>query len=127
MELIQELGMKQKISQETIQYMGILQMGTQELKAYLQEVMLENPVIEMEEIHRESGREETERKLQWLEAGDYQNQVYYRQEREQGEELTTETEQNLTDYLLEQLLYMDLEKKQADILAYMIQCLDENG
>ena len=86
MELIQELGMKQKISQETIQYMGILQMGTQELKAYLQEVMLENPVIEMEEIHRESRREETERKLQWLEAGDYQNQVYYRQERDQGEE-----------------------------------------
>lgn len=127
MELTQELGMKQKISQETIQYMGILQMGTQELKEYLQEVMLENPVVEMEEIHRESRREETERKLQWLEAGDYQNQVYYRQEREQREELTTETEQNLTDYLLEQLLYMDLEKEQADILSYMIQCLDENG
>ena len=49
MELRQETELQQKISQNTIQAVSILQMGNQELEEYLETMALENPVIETEE------------------------------------------------------------------------------
>lgn len=49
MELRQETELQQKISQNTIQAVSILQMGNQELEDYLENMALENPVIETEE------------------------------------------------------------------------------
>lgn len=127
MELKQELGLKAKISQKMVQSVSILQMGNLELKEYLQNVMLENPVIELEETRRESSTEEIAGKLQWLEAGDYQNKIYYQQEKESSRELSAPENVELKDYLLEQLLYMDISRKQGRILKYMIQSLDDSG
>ena len=45
MELRQETELQQKISQNTIQAVSILQMGNQELEEYLETMALENPVI----------------------------------------------------------------------------------
>lgn len=127
MELKQELGLKPQISQETVLAVSVLQMGTQELKEYLQEVMLENPVMELEETYGTDSGVEAEKKLQWLEAGDYQNKFYYQQELEDSREPAAPETMDLREYLMEQLIYMNIEKKYVPILNYMIQSLDEHG
>ena len=49
MELKQELKLKQTLSQKMIQSANILQMGQIELKEYIEEMALENPVVDREE------------------------------------------------------------------------------
>lgn len=128
MELKQELGLKARISQEMIQSASVLQMNTQEITAYLQEIMLENPVMEMEETRSLPQDRELERKLEWLETGDYQNKIYYRQEREsQSQDMAEPGEPDLREYLLEQLIYMEVEQSLVPVLRYLIQSLDEQG
>ena len=78
MELKQELEIQARVSQEMVQAVSILQMTAWDLKEYVQEAMLENPVIELEETTRKQDNEEIVRKLEWMENGDYQNKVYYR-------------------------------------------------
>ena len=46
MELKQELEIQARVSQEMVQAVSILQMTAWDLKEYVQEAMLENPVIE---------------------------------------------------------------------------------
>ena len=76
MELKQELEIQARVSQEMVQAVSILQMTAWDLKEYVQEAMLENPVIELEETTRKQDNEEIVRKLEWMENGDYQNKVY---------------------------------------------------
>lgn len=127
MELKQELKVQNKISQETVQAVSVLQMTGLELKEYIQEKMLENPVIELEEAKENPEESDILRKMKWLESGDYQNKIYYRQEAEENREFSVEKEPSLTEYLMEQLLYMEIEKKMLPVLKYMIQSLDEQG
>ena len=87
MELKQELEIQARVSQEMVQAVSILQMTAWDLKEYVQEAMLENPVIELEETTRKQDNEEIVRKLEWMENGDYQNKVYYQQELEESNEL----------------------------------------
>ena len=56
MELKQELKLKQTLSQKMIQSANILQMGQIELKEYIEEMALENPVVDLEEREPENGR-----------------------------------------------------------------------
>ena len=86
MELKQELEIQARVSQEMVQAVSILQMTAWDLKEYVQEAMLENPVIELEETTRKQDNEEIVRKLEWMENGDYQNKVYYQQELEESNE-----------------------------------------
>lgn len=127
MELKQELEIQTKVSQEMVQAVSVLQMTAWDLKQYVQEVMLENPVIELEERSKKQENDDTMRKLEWLENGDYQNKVYYQQELEESSEFWKENEPDLREYLLEQLAFMDLDKKVSSIISYMIQSLDERG
>ena len=127
MELKQELEIQARVSQEMVQAVSILQMTAWDLKEYVQEAMLENPVIELEETTRKQDNEEIVRKLGWMENGDYQNKVYYQQELEESNEFWEENEPDLREYLLEQMAFMDLDKKAASIIRYMIQSLDERG
>ena len=59
MELKQELKLKQTLSQKMIQSANILQMGQIELKEYIEEMALENPVVDLEEREPENGRPRT--------------------------------------------------------------------
>lgn len=106
MELKQELEIQTKVSQEMVQAVSVLQMTAWDLKQYVQEVMLENPVIELEERSKKQENDDTMRKLEWLENGDYQNKVYYQQELEESSEFWKENELDLREYLLEQLAFM---------------------
>lgn len=127
MELRQKLETQTKISQEMVQAVSILQMTAWDLKQYVQEAMLENPVIELDETIKKQENDDAIRKLEWLENGDYQNKVYYQQEMEESSEFWEENEPDLREYLLEQLAFMDLNQRISSIISYMIQSLDERG
>ncbi len=96
MALSLELTQKQTLSTRMLQTLGILQMSAQELESYIQNVSLENPVIELtpgddasfsfNDIKPDNfdKRQDILRKLDWLEATDLQNKVYYDEDRDMG-------------------------------------------
>lgn len=128
MELRQETELQQKISQNTIQAVSILQMGNQELEEYLETMALENPVIETEEksMITDIGQD-GERKIPRKSYEDYQNRAY-RDEGAEKEDFRGEEDRiSLEDFLLEQVLYMNIEESCASVLKYLIYDLDERG
>lgn len=131
-----ELSLKQKqlLTQQQLQSIEILQLSTLELSQYLQALAMENPVIDLEEPPHEplSPDPDILHRLQWLEDNDHQNRYYLR-----GEEDTLDPfyqvghsgglEESLTSFLLRQLERMDLNKATADLVHYLILCLDDDG
>ena len=128
-----ELAQKQILSQHLIQSMEILQMSTQELESYLENLSMENPVIEIESTASgEAGERETmlARKLEWLESTDYQNKVYYREDNTDSESYwqdICDSGEVLSDYLIAQLPSLKLTAQERQIIEFLIYSLDENG
>lgn len=73
MELIQEQRQIQALSPQMLQSMEILQMGTLELHEYIEEQLLENPVLEREENYTQEGGSRLLRKLEWMAAGSHRS------------------------------------------------------
>lgn len=116
-----------------IQSAQILQMSSQELEAYMKEISLENPVIDLDEQYETGSYDgEIRRKIEWLESSDEQNRVYYNNDyTEDGERdcwnFDTEEGESLAEYLLSQLLTKNLTKQQVKIAEYIVNCLDDKG
>lgn len=155
MNLSFELSQKQVLSQHMVQSVEILQMSVQELEHYIETLAVENPVIELHdsagdrisegteevtwqdsistELHREvMHRTDLQRKLEWLEATDMQNSVYYQQERDeqQGQEQWRDSEgeqEDLKEYLLSQLIFQKYAPSERTIVEFMVQSLDSRG
>ena len=135
MELKQELKLKQTLSQKMIQSANILQMGQIELKEYIEEMALENPVVDLEERELENGRLEENgelnekiRRLEELASLDRQNQTYYQDEEEEAGRLEPGRSQDgLLESLLEQACMLHLTKREEKIFRYMIKNLDASG
>lgn len=127
-----KIGQVQKISQNMIQQVNVLQMSAQELTEYVKEMSMENPLMDLEEPEPESPDQERLRKLEWLSDMDEQNRIYYRQEHEESEESGIadrweEEEETLSESLLQQLLggpYTDI---QMEIFRYLAESLDSRG
>lgn len=121
------------LSQKMIQSAQILQMSSQELEAYMKEISLENPVIDLDEQYETGSYDgEIRRKIEWLESSDEQNRVYYNNDyTEDGERdcwnFDTEEGESLAEYLLSQLLTKNLTKQQVKIAEYIVNCLDGKG
>lgn len=135
MELKMDISQKQVLSQHMVQSMEILQMSAQELESYIENLALENPVIELPDSHSsqpDTRQEDLQRKLDWLESTDLQNKVYYQQERS-AENMqnnwhdSRESEEDLSDYLLSQLLLTDYSKQDRAIIEFLVQSLDSRG
>lgn len=127
-----KVGQVQKISQNMIQQVNILQMSSQELTEYVKELSLENPMMELEEPEAESPEQERLRKLEWLSDMDEQNRIYYRQEREESSDLGMgdrgePEEETLAESLLQQLLGGPYSDYQMGIFKYLAECLDSRG
>lgn len=83
MELKLEQRQAQVLSPQMIQSMKLLQMGTAELRDYLQEQLQENPALESEEcipVPVEDDRDQLLQKLEWLRTTDMQNGWYHRED-----------------------------------------------
>ena len=135
MELKQELKLKQTLSQKMIQSANILQMGQIELKEYIEEMALENPVVDLEEREPENGRLEENgelnekiHRLEELASLDRQNQTYYQDEEEEAGRLEPgRSQEGLLESLLEQACMLHLTKREEKIFRYMIKNLDASG
>ncbi len=126
------LEQKQMLSQRMIQSVEILQMNVQELDSYLKELTLENPLVELED-NREAPqvKSDLQRKLEWLEAADEQNRVYYGRDYEEEQErdawnLPAE-EENLPQYVLSQLIPLAKDDREGRIYHYLAYSLDSRG
>ncbi len=128
-ELTIEQTQKLSMTPELIQAIQILQFNNQELSDYVQNELLENPVLEAEKSYdaqevdiREKIREadyEEERFRQWEYRPDDDDDYTYEQ--------YVYEEDTLTDYLMSQLQFSRLTGQMATIGRYIIEVIDDNG
>ena len=128
-ELTIEQTQKLSMTPELIQAIQILQFNNQELVDYVQNELLENPVLEKKKEYdtqevdiREKIREadyEEESFKQWEYSPDEDDDYTYEQ--------YVSEEDTLTDYLFMQLQFSNLKGKHAAIGKYIIEAVDDNG
>ena len=128
-ELTIEQTQKLSMTPELIQAIQILQFNNQELVDYVQNELMENPVLEAEKSYdaqevdiREKIREadyEEQSFRQWEYAPDDDDDYTYEQ--------YAWEEDTLTDYLLSQLQFSKLKDPKAKIGRYIIEAIDDNG
>ena len=129
-ELTIEQTQKLSMTPELIQAIQILQFNNQELSDYIQNELLENPVLEAEksdgndEIDIREKIAESEYELdtyrQWEGSGDDDDNDY-------TYEQYVSFKYTLIDYLLGQLQFSSLKGRCAEIGRYMIEAIDDNG
>lgn len=69
---------EQTPSPQETQFAGVLQMGVQELRDYVETALQENPVFELSDPGEEMLEDPNfARKREWLEAGDWQDSYYH--------------------------------------------------
>ena len=132
MDIQLEQTQNQVLSQKMIQSVKILQMSAGELTDYVKELSMENPVVELEEVHGEDPDSERLKKLEWLSGLDEQNRIYYRQESEDSDmnnimNIGGREEETLKDSLMSQLIGKEFSQKEFEIFEYIAECLDSRG
>ena len=134
MELHMEQKQTQTLSPQMMQSMEILQMGSQELLEYIEDVVQENPVLEPEEHHdRQDEISLLRRKLEWLESTDPQNRYYHQQDTEEDTDplsnygSVTDEDENLYHYVLSQVKILGLEGEVERAAAFLVESLNQNG
>ena len=128
-----DMMQKQRLSQNMIQSAEILQMSSQELNIYIRELAMENPLVDLEELDNQGNREQTDRKLEWLDQIDENNRVYSKQERNDEDKdnlwnfIGDSMEDDLSRYLLSQLPAYRLSDSEEKMIGFMIESLDSRG
>ena len=150
-DLTIEQTQKLSMTPELIQAIQILQFNTQELDAFLQEELLENPVLEVGKIEEEvpttsdeiinTDTLETEKpediekefdlreKIKEAEYDDisYKQWEYSKKDNEYTFEQFVSEEKTLQDILLDQLNFSKLKESELVIGRYIVEAIDENG
>ncbi|MCI9141590.1 MAG: RNA polymerase factor sigma-54 [Lachnospiraceae bacterium] len=127
-----EQANSQILSQKMIQAVNILQMGTQELSAFIQEFSMENPVVDVEIQEEEAREDERLKKIEWLAELDEQNREYYSTERRESEgwefDHVSQNENNsLKETLMMQLIGCGHSVLEMELFSYIADCLDSRG
>ncbi len=124
----------QTLSPQMLQSMEILQMSAQELLEHIQEVVQENPVLELKDACDEQDEFSVlQRKLDWLESTDVQNRIYHQDDTsEPGDPVSTygtveEWEENLYFYLFAQLQGEDFPPEVLASAKFIIESLNQIG
>ncbi len=128
-ELTIEQTQKLSMTPELIQAIQILQFNNQELVDYVQNELMENPVLEAEKSY---DAQDVDIRAKIREA-DYEEQSFRQWEYspDDDDDYTYEQyaweEDTLTDYLLSQLQFSSLKDIKAKIGRYIIEAIDDNG
>lgn len=131
----QTQAQKQILSQKQIQFVKILQMGTQELNSYLNDFQLENPVVELEpplfQPAGDSGAERMREVVSWISSGGPRTpseNAFEDDERHSFEEMVRAPDErgDLQSYLISQFDF-SLTRVDLSLLDYLIHSLDESG
>ncbi|WP_418750970.1 RNA polymerase factor sigma-54 [Frisingicoccus sp.] len=135
MDIRLSVTQNQILSQKMIQSMEILQMSSQELNEYIKEVALENPVVDIEEAYETPDKAaDLVKKLEWLDSIDERNRIYYRQEYSSEDandkrlmDYSENMGEELSEYVMDQLLTVELTDLQYDVIQFMVYSLDSKG
>lgn len=133
MELVQK--QVQRLSQQQLQSVELLQMSSLELAGYLQDLSQENPVIDLDDtLPAPEPRPEDEllHRLEWLEDNDRQNRYYQSMGDDELDPMARVgnsggLEESLSQFLRRQLERMELDQDTKQTVGYLASCLDENG
>ncbi|MGN1140036.1 MAG: RNA polymerase factor sigma-54 [Oliverpabstia sp.] len=123
---------KQRVSQNVIQRVTVLQMNGLELTDYIKELSLENPLVEIEENGTDTEDKVRLEKLEWLSEFDEQNRIYVWEDQEDSDKgdilnLGQSQEELLEDILIMQIPGLANSKEDRIILEYLIKSLDQRG
>lgn len=124
-----EQTQKLTMTPELIQAIRILQFNTQELDSFVQEELLENPVLEIDGKRKEESSIDIQEKIR----EDYDDEESYKQwefspdKEEYSYEQFVSKEETLEDYLLLQLTFSNLKGEDLKVGRYIIEAIDENG
>ena len=133
MDLSYRVEQKQILSQKMIQSASILQMNAVELKGYIENAALENPVIDLEEKKPEESEDRKLKEYQWLNtlsSGNYASYPTSDSEDDTADDdfrFCQKMEETLKDYLRAQLLTVPMTQREEKMTAYFLECLDSRG
>lgn len=128
MELLLEQKQIQKLSSQVIQSMEILQMGTQELQTYIDDLLLENPVLERNDVREPKEDPLPLQKQIWSAARDRQNYWYYREDAPDPTDMMPDnTQESLYDHLSAQINWPELSIALRRGVEGVLTGLDQNG
>ena len=134
MDLKLQVKQTQTLSQRMIQSAEILQMTSQELNTYINELALENPVIDIVEPPTAEEQRESIEQLEWLNSFNEEN--YYLYQRQNNDDdydfksswnINTDDGETLQDYLWSQLITENFTDQETEIIKFMLECLDNKG
>lgn len=147
-DLTIEQTQKLTMTPELIQAIQILQFNTQELDEFVQEELLQNPVLEFDRTIDEKPKDEVSKSeeldVRACEQADFDlrekvqeaeyDDISYRQweySRDRGDEYSYEQfvskEETLEDALFDQLTFSTLQGEDLKIGKFLIEAIDENG
>ena len=125
-----EMSQSQKIivSTNLVQSLKILSMTTLELEDEIKKQAEENPIIEVE-MQNSERKVDWERYINHLKHHTYndKNESRYNIDSEMDFENIISNNQNLYDYLKEQINFYKIDKTEKRVCEYIIDSLDENG
>ena len=125
-----EMSQSQKIivSTNLVQSLKILSMTTLELEDEIKKQAEENPIIEVE-MQNSERKVDWERYINHLKHHTYndKNESRYNADSEMDFENIISNNQNLYDYLKEQINCYKIDKTEEKVCEYIIDSLDENG
>ena len=134
MDLKLQVIQTQTLSQRMIQSAEILQMTSQELNTYINELALENPVIDIVEPPTAEEQRESIEQQEWLNSFNEEN--YYLYQRQNNDDdydfksswnINTDDGETLQDYLWSQLITENFTDQETEIIKFMLECLDNKG
>lgn len=124
-----QIKQSQALSERMIQSVKILQMTTQELESYINDLALENPAMEVTEHPKESIEEQ-----RWSRFS--QEDYYYRRQRHNNDDefdpksswnIEGDTGETLYDFLWSQIMTEPLTQMEKNIIDFMLKSLDKKG
>lgn len=122
-----EQTQKLTMTPELIQAIRILQFNNQELDTFVQEEILENPVLEFDKKHMESLAALQEGLSEDYEDPGFKHWEYSKDKEEYSFEQFTSKEETLEDYLLLQLTFSKLKGDDMKVGRFLVEAIDENG
>lgn len=133
MELLQT--QTQKLTQQQLQSVELLQLSALELDTYIRDLALENPLVEPEELTpapEPQPQDELLSRLRWLEDNDRQNRYYQDVRDEELDPLVRAgtdggLAETLLSFLSRQLSRQKLDEDTQRLVRYLATCLDDNG
>ena len=134
MDLKLQVKQTQTLSQRMIQSAEILQMTSQELNTYINELALENPVIDIVEPPTAEEQRESIEQQEWLNSFNEEN--YYLYQRQNNDDdydfksswnINTDDGETLQDYLWSQLITENFTDQETEIIKLMLECLANKG